>query len=133
MSCQKCGSSSHWSFECPSEGNGKKPAAKLSRTQLIKLGKAPRSIGEAAPPKTEREEFLDQLKQVEAELLGDDEAECKKHRTEPVLPKVEVKEEVNVDDADKGEVKKEIDIVVKQEVDDGVGESAQHRQLLNRL
>lgn len=74
--CQRCGSDAHWSYECTTAAKvaaaavltEAKPSAKLSRTQMLKLG-LQKPLKEIAPPKSDREIFDEQLKEAEAALL----------------------------------------------------------------
>jgi hypothetical protein len=76
VNCQMCGSREHWTYECPKKSAAPssaaaKPAAKLSRTQMLRLG-IQKPLQEIAAPKSERELYNEQLKEAEKQLLGTD-------------------------------------------------------------
>jgi hypothetical protein len=70
MSCQKCNSTSHWTYECKAEA-GAGYTSRPSRTQLLRRGIKPQPMA-VETSKTAREEFETELKEraamLEAEL-----------------------------------------------------------------
>ncbi|KAH9577198.1 hypothetical protein LSM04_000052 [Trypanosoma melophagium] len=70
--CQKCASTTHWTFECKSSPHTARntTTTRLSRTQMFRWG-IKQKREEFVPEPTEKEAYIAQVKEVEKLLLDE--------------------------------------------------------------
>ena len=141
--CQRCKSTTHWTFECPSSNNtaktaaassttsstAAKPSVKLSRTQMLRLGLV-KPLTEALPPKSEIEQYKEEL-DAATTLLIEEEKRRKQQQSSNDAPqggKEEAEEEEKEENSASDRGRKRL----REEPDEEADDDAQQPQVDRR-